>query len=43
MAVVFDPARLEAQRDHREVAIEDTYTLILRPRIDRLAESVAEG
>lgn len=41
MAVVFDPARLEAQRDHREVAIEDTYTMILRPRIDRLAESVA--
>ena len=40
MAVVFDPARLEAQRDHREVAIEDTYTMILRPRIDRLAESV---
>ena len=42
MAVVFDPARLEAQRDHREVAIEDTYTMILRPRIDRLAESVTE-
>jgi hypothetical protein len=41
MAVVFDPARLEAQRDHREVALEDTYTMILRPRIDRLAESVA--
>jgi hypothetical protein len=43
MAVALDPARLEAQRDHREVAIEDTYTMILRPRIDRLAESVAEG
>ena len=43
MAVVFDPDRLEAQRDHREVAIEDTYTMILRPRVDRLAESVAEG
>lgn len=41
MAVALDPARLEAQRDHREVAIEDTYTMILRPRIDRLAESVA--
>jgi hypothetical protein len=40
MAVVFDPLRLEAQRDHREVAIEDTYTLIVRPRINRLAESV---
>lgn len=41
MAVVFDPARLEAQRDHREVAIADTYTLILRPTIDRLAESIS--
>jgi hypothetical protein len=40
MAVVFDPERLEAQRDHREVAIADTYTMILRPRIDRLAESL---
>ncbi|MGH9275802.1 MAG: DUF1330 domain-containing protein, partial [Acidimicrobiales bacterium] len=40
MAVVFDPARLEAQKDHREVAIEDTYTLIVRPTINRLAESL---
>lgn len=40
MAVVFDPARLEAQRDHREVAIADTYTLILRPTLDRLAASL---
>ena len=29
--------------DHREVAIEDTYTMILRPRIDHLAASVAEA
>ncbi|MFP5489223.1 MAG: hypothetical protein ACLGHQ_13060, partial [Acidimicrobiia bacterium] len=36
MAVVFDPDRLEAQRDHRETAIADTYTMILRPTIDRL-------
>lgn len=36
MAVVFDPERLEAQRDHRETAIADTYTMILRPSIDRL-------
>ena len=43
LAVVFDPARLEAQRDHREVAIADTYTLILRPTIDRLAESTNQG
>jgi hypothetical protein len=40
MAVVFDPQRLEAQKEHREAAIEDTYTLIVRPRVNRLAESV---
>jgi hypothetical protein len=40
MAVVFDPDRLEAHHDHREVAIADTYTLILRPALDRLADSV---
>jgi hypothetical protein len=39
-AVVVDPERLEAQADHRDVAIADTYTLILRPFIDRLHESV---
>lgn len=39
LAVVTDPGRLEAQRAHREVAIADTYTLILRPHLDRLAES----
>jgi hypothetical protein len=41
MAVALDPDRLAAQRNHREVAIADTYTMILRPRIDRLAETVA--
>jgi len=41
LAVVFDPARLEAQRDHREVAIDDTYTMILRPSINRLAASLS--
>ncbi len=40
MAVVTDPARLAAQREHRETAIADTYTMILRPTIDRLAESI---
>lgn len=40
MAVVFDPARLEAQKTHRETAIADTYTLITRPTIDRLYESI---
>ncbi len=39
MAVATDPARLAAQREHRETAIADTYTMILRPTIDRLAES----
>ena len=40
MAVVMDPARLEAQQGHREVAIADTYTMILRPTINRIAESI---
>ena len=40
MAVVFDPERLEAQRSNREPAIADTYTLIVRPAIDRLAASI---
>ena len=39
MAVATDPGRLAAQREHRETAIADTYTMILRPTIDRLAES----
>lgn len=42
LAVATDTGRLAAQADHREVAIADTYTLILRPSIDRLAASVAE-
>lgn len=41
MAVALNPARLEAQHAHREVAIADTYTLILRPRLDRLADSTS--
>ena len=40
MAVVMDPARLEAQKANREPAIADTYTMIVRPSIDRLAESM---
>jgi hypothetical protein len=35
-----DPARLDAQKGHREVAIADTYTMILRPMINRIAESI---
>lgn len=41
MAVVLDPSRLDAQKGHREVAIADTYTMILRPTINRIAESIA--
>lgn len=41
LAVVADPGRLAAQAAHREVAIADTYTLVLRPTVDRLAASVA--
>jgi hypothetical protein len=36
MAVALDPARLEAQKANREPAIADTYTMIVRPTIDRL-------
>ena len=39
MAVVSDPDRLKAQV-HRENAISDTYTLILRPTLNRLKESL---
>jgi hypothetical protein len=42
MAVVMDPARLEAQRTSREPAIADTYTMIVRPTIDRIAESIGD-
>jgi hypothetical protein len=41
MAVVFDPKRLEAHKGHREPAIADTYTMILRPLIDGIAASVS--
>ena len=36
MAVAADPARLAAQRRHREPAIADTYALVLRPTINVL-------
>jgi hypothetical protein len=38
--VVFDPERLAAQAEHREVALADTYTMILRPTLDRLHASI---
>jgi uncharacterized protein (DUF1330 family) len=40
MAVVFDPERLAAQKDHREKAIADTYTMIIRATLDDLAASI---
>ncbi len=43
MAVVFDPDRLEAQKDHREKAIADTYTMIVRASLDEIAASVTPG
>lgn len=39
MAVVADPERLAVQAAHRETAMSDTYTMIVRPLIDRLAPS----
>jgi len=39
LAVALDPERLAAHADHREPAIADTYTVMLRPMINRLAES----
>ncbi len=38
MTVVMDPGRMEAQKQHREAAIEDTYALVVRPTINRLQE-----
>ena len=42
MAVIHDPARLEAQKAHREEAILDTYTLIVRTKFDRIRESIEQ-
>ena len=42
MEIAADPDRQKAQTEHREVAIADTYALGLRPRLNRLAASVAE-
>ena len=40
LAVALDPDRIAAQADHLEPVIADSYTLMLRPVIDRLAESL---
>ena len=43
MAVVMDPARLQAQKANREPAFADTYTMIVRPAINRLAAGLAQS
>ncbi len=43
LAVVFDPDRMVAHKGHREPAMADTYTMILRPKIDRLEASRNEA
>jgi hypothetical protein len=40
MAVVFDPGRPKARDRAREVAIADTYTLIVRPQIEHIHQSL---
>jgi len=40
MALATDPARQQAQAEHREKAIADTYTVLVHPAIDLIAESI---
>ncbi|MBK9180997.1 MAG: hypothetical protein IPM45_15810 [Acidimicrobiales bacterium] len=42
MAVALDPERLEAQAEHRETAIADTFAIITRPVIDTLTRSIEQ-
>ena len=42
MAVIQDPARLEAQKAHREPAIADTYALIVRTKFDQIKDSIEQ-
>jgi hypothetical protein len=39
-AVAFDPDRIAAQMTSRDPVVADTYTMVLRPFLDRLAESI---
>ncbi len=39
-AVAFDPDRIAARADQSGPAVADTYTLMLRPMIDRLTDSI---
>ena len=38
--VLDDPARMEAQKKYREVAISDSYTMIVTPLINRVSDSI---
>ncbi|MGB2812876.1 MAG: hypothetical protein WBC17_14235 [Mycobacterium sp.] len=40
LALAADPERQLAQQDHRDKAIADTFTVLVRPVIDLIAESV---
>ena len=40
LALAADPERQLAQHDHRDKAIADTFTVLVRPVIDLIAESV---
>ena len=42
MAVAQDPARLEAEKAHREPAISDTYALIVRTKFDQIKDSITQ-
>ncbi len=43
MAVVMDPERLAVQAEHRETAMSDTYTMIVRPLINNIGASHADA
>jgi hypothetical protein len=43
MAVVTDPERLAVQAEHRETAMSDTYTMIVRPLINNIGASHADA
>ncbi|MBY0443262.1 MAG: hypothetical protein K2Q25_14180 [Mycobacteriaceae bacterium] len=40
LALATDRQRLQAQKEHRDDAIADTYTMIVRPGIQQIAESI---
>lgn len=40
MALAADPERLAHQEEHRDKAVADSYTVIMRADIDRIAESI---